>query len=50
MLLNEIKQQRAQMSTKFNIQAEEIRNLKKDAAELKELKQELRAASVSAQP
>jgi hypothetical protein len=51
MLLNELQQQRAQMTAKFDAQAKanaaqasEIRDLKRQVAELNDLKQEMRAA------
>jgi hypothetical protein len=49
MLLNEMQQQRAQMAMRIDIQAEEIRSLKEDVAELKELNQERLAVPVTAQ-
>jgi hypothetical protein len=44
MLLNEVQQQRTQLTAKIDAQAAEIRDLKQQMAELKDLKQELRAA------
>jgi hypothetical protein len=44
MLLNEMQQQRTQLTAKIDGQAAEIRDLKQQMVELKDLKQELRAA------
>jgi hypothetical protein len=46
MLLNEMQQQRTQMTTKIDAQAAEIAGLKQQMAEMKDLKQELHAALV----
>jgi hypothetical protein len=43
-----MQQQRALMAMKIDTQAEEIRSLKEDVAELKELNQERLAAPVTA--
>jgi hypothetical protein len=48
-LLNELQQQHTQMTDKIDAQAAEIRNLKNDMAELRDLKDELRAALVEFQ-